>query len=207
MLLGCPGVVQGLSEVARGMLSVMLVRRCQGCWTAFDNHQFLKFYWKSILFDVSLQWNWDTWRDTSGIPRIPLGYFWIEFHWKGRSSWAKLGYLWDTSGILLAASDSFWHLPTASNSIWQHALEAPWDSSTLAAGTRPMTLYEAPGRFQKSVGSVKRIPKVSQFRWRGTTLWMKCYSNVSRRYPKCIPPGIQVSLQRNIKKYTFSIKC
>ena len=160
-----------------------------------------------MIFYLSLQRNWDTWWDTFGIPRIPLGYRWIEFHWKGRSSWAKLGYLWDTSGIPLAASDSLWHLPKASNNIWQHALEAPWDSSTLAASTGPMTLYEAPGRFQKSVGSVRSIPDVSQIRSRRTTFSMKFNSDVFQkypRYPKGIPPGIPVSFQRNIKKYTFS---
>ena len=56
--------------------------------------------------------------------------------------------------------------------------------------------------------AVRGIPEVSQFRSRGTTFSMKFYSEVSQKYPKYpkgIPPGITVSLQRNFKKYFCSI--
>ena len=94
-----------------------------GIWTASENHKFLKFYWKRILFYVSLQRNFDTWWDTCGIL---LGYFWIAFHWQGNSSWAKLGYLWDTSGIPVTASDSFRQLPKASDRIPLATSDSLW---------------------------------------------------------------------------------
>ena len=67
-------------------------------------------------------------------------------------------------------------------------------------------------KVSKAVRSCQRyprcIPEVSQFRSRGITFSMKFYSDVSQKYPsypRGIPPGIQVSLQRNFKKiYLFN---
>ena len=147
VVIGCPKVVRGCRRLSEAVWDIPkvsqrlseAVRSCQTppntLWTASGqrltasdsvvsyDHQFLKFNWTNILFDASLQRNWDTWWDTSGIP---LGYFWIAFHWQGSSSWAKLGYLWDTSGIPVTASDSFRQLPKASDSIPLATSDSLW---------------------------------------------------------------------------------